>query len=92
MIDALSDQSLRNGELMRIIEGISQKMLTQTLRNLESMNLVIRQDMKTVPPHVEYQLTELGQSLREVVCAMDRWIEDNMLDIIPEDAVILRKD
>ena len=82
IIDALNDKSLRNGELMRLVEGVSQKMLTQTLRELEEIKLVRRHDMKTVPPHVEYELTERGKSLREKVCAMDRWIEENMLEII----------
>jgi len=82
IIDVLNDRNLRNGELMRLVEGISQKMLTQTLRELEEIKLVRRHDMKTVPPHVEYELTGLGKSLREKVCAMDRWIEENMLEII----------
>ncbi len=82
IIDILNDQNLRNGELKRQVEGVSQKMLTQTLRELEEIKLIKRHDMKTVPPHVEYELTELGKSLREKVCAMDRWIEENMLEII----------
>lgn len=82
VIDVLNDRNLRNGELMRLVEGISQKMLTQTLRELEEIRLVVRHDMQTVPPHVEYELTELGKSLREKICAMDRWIEENMLEII----------
>ena len=82
IIDILSNKKLRNGELMRLVEGISQKMLTQTLRELEEIKLVRRHDMQTVPPHVEYELTELGMSLHEKVCALDRWIEDNMLEIV----------
>ena len=82
IIDILSDKNMRNGELMRAIEGISQKMLTQTLRELEEMKLIHRHDMQTIPPHVEYELTELGASLREVICSMDRWIEENMLSIV----------
>ncbi len=82
IIDILNSRNLRNGALMRLVEGISQKMLTQTLRELEEIKLIKRHDMKTVPPHVEYELTELGKSLREKVCAMDRWIEKNMLEII----------
>jgi len=87
LIDILADKNMRNGELIRAIEGISQKMLTQTLRELENIKLVNRIDMQTIPPHVEYQLTELGLSLRERICAIDRWIEENMLNIIPEDKV-----
>ncbi|BFM06021.1 hypothetical protein R50071_12250 [Halioxenophilus aromaticivorans] len=82
MIDALAKERWRNGELMRKIEGISQKMLTQTLRELENMNLVLRIDMGTVPPHVEYELTPLGQDLRMKICTLDRWIEDNMFELI----------
>ncbi|MBL1276707.1 MAG: helix-turn-helix transcriptional regulator [Ectothiorhodospiraceae bacterium] len=82
IIDILDDRNLRNGELMRLVEGISQKMLTQTLRELESIKLITRHDMQIIPPHVEYELTSLGKSLREKICAMDRWIEENMLEII----------
>ena len=87
LIDVLSDKSMRNSELLRSIEGISQKMLTQTLRALQDIKLVNRIDMQTIPPHVEYHLTDLGLSLREKICAMDRWIEENMLEIIPEEKI-----
>lgn len=50
--DVLNDKNMRNGELLRLVEGISQKMLTQTLRELEELKLVVRHDMKTIPPHV----------------------------------------
>jgi len=82
IVDALHNKNLRNGELMRIVEGISQKMLTQTLRELAEIQLVKRHDMQTIPPHVEYELTALGKSLREKICALDRWIEENMLELI----------
>lgn len=88
IIDALNDKNFRNGELMRFVEGISQKMLTQTLRELEEIKLIKRYDMKTIPPHVEYELTELGISLREKICAMDRWIEENMLEIISDNKAL----
>ncbi len=88
IVDILNDKSMRNGELMRSIEGISQKMLTQTLRDLEEIRLIKRHDMKTVPPHVEYELTDLGKSLRETICAMDRWIEHNMLEIVTNNKTI----
>lgn len=82
IIDILSERKLRNGELMRLVEGISQKMLTQTLRELEQIKLIKRHDLQTVPPHVEYELTELGKSLHKIICSMDRWIEENMIEII----------
>lgn len=82
VVDALAERRWRNGELLRKIDGISQKMLTQTLRELEDLNLVKRIDMGTVPPHVEYELTEIGHELRQKICSFDRWVEDNMLQLI----------
>lgn len=74
-LPALADGPMRNGELLRKIGGISQKMLTQTLRELERNGLVIREDMQTVPPHVEYRLSALGISLSGALVALDRWAE-----------------
>lgn len=68
----------RNNALLRKIDGISQKVLSQTLRELESNGLVVRIDHKTVPPHVEYALTELGQSLSRALEPVDRWAENNL--------------
>ena len=82
VIDLLGDRRLRNAEMMRMIEGISQRMLTLTLRELEDLHLIHRHDMQTVPPHVEYELTELGKDLRKTICSLDRWIEQNMLQLI----------
>ncbi|MBL4596807.1 MAG: helix-turn-helix transcriptional regulator [Robiginitomaculum sp.] len=82
IIDALQMGPVRNGELKRRVEGISQKMLTQTLRELGDMRLISRLDMKTIPPHVEYSLTALGVELCEKICALDRWVEDNMSELI----------
>ncbi len=79
--NALHDGPLRNGELMRRVEGISQKMLTQTLRQLEEMAVVTRKDMQTVPPHVEYELTELGVSFRREVHSLIRWVEGNLPEL-----------
>jgi DNA-binding HxlR family transcriptional regulator len=67
----------RNGELMRTIGGISQKMLTQTLRELEQRRLLIRRVHNEVPPHVEYELTALGQSLAKAITALDDWVIRN---------------
>lgn len=68
---------MRNGELLRRIGGISQKMLTQTLRELESNGLVLRDDRGSVPPNVEYRLSVLGQSLTSTLRILDRWAEEN---------------
>ena len=73
---------MRNGELIRQVDGVSQKMLTQTLRELEELGIVNRYDMQTVPPHVEYELSELGKSLRKKVDGLDRWVEKNMFEMI----------
>lgn len=59
---------------MRKIDGISQKMLTQALRELESIGIVRRISHHEVPPRVEYELTELGRSLGEVVRDLENWI------------------
>lgn len=77
IVPLLARQPLRNNELLRQVGGVSQKMLTQTLRELERHGLVRRIDHQTVPPHVEYQLTELGQSLSEALVVVDRWAEHN---------------
>jgi len=84
VIDALSEGRWRNGELLRKVDGISQKMLTQTLRSLEDLNIVNRMDMGTIPPHVEYELTSIGRELKEKICSFDRWVEQNMFELIKD--------
>jgi DNA-binding HxlR family transcriptional regulator len=83
VLPGLKDSPRRNGELMRMIEGISQKMLTQTLRDLENAGLVERQVFDLVPPHVEYQLTPLGRSLGVTLKGIDRWMEANWTELAP---------
>ena len=63
----------RFSELQRAVSGITQKMLTQQLREMERDGLVHREIYPQVPPKVEYSLTGLGESLRSVVDAMSRW-------------------
>ncbi len=77
ILPALEAGPLRNGELLRKLDGISQKVMTQTLRDLERHGLVRREDMRTVPPHVQYHLTELGRSLNVALVALDRWAEQH---------------
>lgn len=67
--------------LLRKVGGISQKMLTQTLRELELNGLVLREDRQTVPPHVEYRLSPLGLSLSRTLIVVDRWAEANHAQI-----------
>ncbi|WP_050773112.1 winged helix-turn-helix transcriptional regulator [Roseobacter sp. SK209-2-6] len=77
VIPLLLEGPMRNAELMRAIEGISQKMLTQTLKRLEEYNLVIRQDYGEVPPRVDYRLSPLGLSLAQVIGTLDNWVIEN---------------
>ena len=77
ILPALRERPMRNAELLRKIGGISQKVLTETLRDLERNGLVIREDRRTMPLHVEYRLSALGQSLSEALIVLDRWAEQN---------------
>src|SRR5574337_1272508 len=63
----------RFGELSRGVPGISQKMLTQQLRQMEEDNLISRRIYPEVPPRVEYSLTEIGKSLKPLLDAMHKW-------------------
>ncbi len=79
IIGLLNDeQPQRFAALQRQIGGISQKMLTQTLRSLERDGLVQRTVYAQVPPRVEYALTSLGQTLCEPIAALIRWSEENI--------------
>lgn len=73
----LGEGSLRFNELRRAIDGISQRMLTRTLRGLERDGLVSRTVTPTIPPRVDYELTALGRSLREPVTALGEWAVAN---------------
>lgn len=77
VMSALGDGPMRNGALLRRIGGISQKMLTQTLRDLECNGLVVRDDRRTIPLNVEYRLSDLGASLARTLAVLDRWAEQN---------------
>ncbi|WP_438483024.1 winged helix-turn-helix transcriptional regulator [Oleiharenicola lentus] len=74
---ALADGTLRFTEVKRAIGDISQRMLAQTLRALERDGYVSREVFPTVPPKVEYTLTELGESLLTRVKPLIRWADDN---------------
>ena|SRR5262249_11082562 len=74
LLCALYDSKTRTGQLKRKLEGISQKMLTQTLREMQQHGIVKRISYPEVPPRVEYELTDLGYSLAELVVKMERWI------------------
>lgn len=69
---------LRFTRLAELSDGISQKMLTQTLRQMERDGLVIRTVHPVIPPKVEYRLTDLGYSLAEAFCGVWLWAEKNL--------------
>ena len=69
---------LRFTQLARAIGGISQKMLTQTLRQMERDGMVVRTVHPVIPPHVDYRLTELGASLGAAFCGVWIWAADNL--------------
>ncbi len=77
-IGALEDGPRRFGELRRRLEGVSQKMLTQTLRDLERDGLLTRTVYPVVPLRVDYELTDLGHSVAEPLAAIRRWSEVNI--------------
>ncbi|HUG83723.1 MAG TPA: helix-turn-helix domain-containing protein [Euzebya sp.] len=80
---ALSDgESLRWSEVRRRVEGVSEKMLAQTLRTLERDGLVRREARPVVPPHVEYSLTPLGRELVALLVPLLGWVADHADDIL----------
>ena len=82
IVGALEGKTKRFGELRREIGGVSQKMLTQTLRGLERDGLVARMVYASVPPKVEYSLTELGRTLVCILEAIREWSENNIEDVL----------
>ena len=81
VVYALARGTCRFGELQRAIGGVSQKVLTQTLRDLERDGLVVRTVYPVVPPKVEYALTPLGQTLIEPLAAICRWSEQHLAEV-----------
>jgi DNA-binding HxlR family transcriptional regulator len=81
IIAALEDGPQRFSHLLRTVDGISQKMLTQTLRSLEADGLVLRTVHPEIPPRVEYELTTLGRSLLEPLGALISWASEHMGEV-----------
>jgi DNA-binding HxlR family transcriptional regulator len=82
VIDALEgEDAVRFSALRRRVGGVSQKMLTKTLRQLERDGLVARHVHPVVPPRVEYRLTALGESLGAAVCSIWTWAGDNIASV-----------
>jgi DNA-binding HxlR family transcriptional regulator len=81
ILTALADAPRRYSEISRTIAGVSQKMLTQTLRALERDGLVSRAITPSVPVRVDYELTALGHTLLPVVAAIKNWSETHIQEI-----------
>jgi DNA-binding HxlR family transcriptional regulator len=78
VVQTLGGGPKRFNELRREIPSVSQRMLTLTLRNLERDGLVNRTVTPSIPPRVDYELTELGQSLQKPICGLATWATDNV--------------
>ncbi len=82
VIDAIGEKGeIRFSRLREKIKGVSQKMLTQTLRQLERDGLVTRRVHPVVPPRVDYKLTPLGMSLGESLCGVWMWVEAHIREV-----------
>ncbi len=81
IIGALEDGPQRFSQIQRRIDGISQKMLTQTLRSMERDGLVERTVYAEVPPRVVYTLTPLGETLRAPIAAIRHWAETHISEV-----------
>ena len=79
---SLTGRTLRWGELRRRVEGISEKMLAQTLQTLERDGLVHREARPVIPPHVEYRLTDLGADLLERLLPLVIWAVEHGPEIV----------
>jgi DNA-binding HxlR family transcriptional regulator len=81
VVCALRDGPLRFGHLRRRLEGITQKMLTQTLRALERDGLVTRTLYPTIPPRVDYELTDLGRDAAGLFDGLIEWAQQHVVEI-----------
>jgi DNA-binding HxlR family transcriptional regulator len=82
ILAALSEKPRRWGELRRVVQGVSEKMLAQTLRTLEADGFVLREAQAIIPPRVDYSLTARGVELAAVLYPLMRWIADNADEIL----------
>jgi DNA-binding HxlR family transcriptional regulator len=81
LLMVLGDRRMRFMELHRAVNGISERMLTVTLRNLEHDGILIRTVYLTIPPRVEYELSDRGRSLKLALAPIGRWVMENQTDI-----------
>ena len=82
IIGSLRDGPLRYSAIAEHVDGISQKMLTQTLRGLERDGLIRRTAFAQIPPRVEYELTESGRSLQEPLRTLEEWAKAHMSTVL----------
>ena len=82
VIVALAQSPMRWGALRRRIEGVSEKMLAQTLRTLEADGFVLRDAQPTIPPWVDYSLTPLGRGLADRLIPLVTWVGNNADEIV----------
>ena len=82
VLSVLTEDTTRFNELRRRVQGVTQKVLTQTLRDLERLGLVSRKVYAEVPPRVEYSLTPLGRSLVKVLDDIKAWTESHAPDVM----------
>lgn len=82
VLSRLTQGPMRTAEIRRSVDGVSEKMLIQTLRKLESFGLVSRRSFPEVPPRVEYRLTPLGRSLARLAGLFGRWVERNVANLL----------
>ena len=85
-------ETYRFSELRRIIQGVSEKMLAQTLRTLEKDGFVLRKAYPVVPPKVEYQLTDFGTAVADRVLSLVGWLEDNVGNILSKNTTVANSD
>jgi DNA-binding HxlR family transcriptional regulator len=82
ILSQLANGPMRTAEIRRGVDGISEKMLIQTLRKLEAFGLVSRKSYPELPPRVEYRLTPLGRSLARLSDLFGRWVERNAASLL----------
>jgi DNA-binding HxlR family transcriptional regulator len=82
IVSQLKHGPMRTAEIRRKVDGVSEKMLIQTLRKLELYGLVSRKSYPEVPPRVEYRLTALGRSLAQLANLFGRWVERNAAHLL----------
>lgn len=82
VLAALSERTHRFSELRRRVDGVSEKMLAQTLQTLERDGFVLRRAFPVIPPHVEYSLTGLGAEAAELVVQLAEWAQRRVPDVL----------